>query len=48
MLLDQHDPVRFRGMDSGACIYDIREDADNAIYYGMVNPLVITLQCAVS
>ena len=48
VLLDQHDPVRFRGMDSGACIYDIREDADNAIYYGMVYPLVISLQCAVS
>ena len=48
VLLDQHDPVRFRGMDSGACIYDIREDTENAIYFGMVNPLVITLQCAVS
>ena len=48
VLLDQHDPVRFRGMDSGACIYDIRADAENAIYYGMVNPLVIALQCAVS
>jgi ABC-type uncharacterized transport system substrate-binding protein len=48
VLLDQHDPVRFRGMDSGACIYDIREDAENAIYFGMVNPLVISLQCAVS
>ena len=48
VLLDQHDPVRFRGMDSGACIYDIRADAENAIYYGMVNPLVIALRCAVS
>jgi len=48
VLLDRHDPVRFRGMDSGACIYDIRPDTENAIYYGMVNPLVISLQCAVS
>ena len=48
VLLDQHDPVRFSGMDSGACIYEIRADTENAIYYGMVNPLVIALQCAVS
>ena len=48
VLLDQDDPVRFRGMDSGACIYDIREDTENPIYFGMVNPLVITLHCAVS
>ena len=48
VLLDQHDPVRFRGVDSGACIYDIREDPGNAIYYGMVYPLVISLRCAVS
>ena len=48
VLLDPHDPVRFRGMDSGACIFDIREDSAHAIYFGMVYPLVITLQCAVS
>lgn len=48
VLLDQEDPVRFRGMDSGACIFDIREDAGNPIYFGMVYPLVITLHCAVS
>jgi ABC-type uncharacterized transport system substrate-binding protein len=48
VLLDQDDPVRFGGMDSGACIFDIREDSEHPIYFGMVYPLVITLQCAVS
>jgi tRNA threonylcarbamoyladenosine biosynthesis protein TsaE len=48
VLLDPHGPGRFSGMDSGACIYDIRADTENPIYYGMVNPLVISLQCVVS
>ncbi len=48
VLLDPQDPVRFAGMEPGACIFDIREDAEHAIYYGMVYPLVITLSCAVS
>lgn len=48
VLLDPEDPVRFSGMVPGACIFDIREDPDNPIYYGMVYPRVITLSCAVS
>jgi ABC-type uncharacterized transport system substrate-binding protein len=48
VLLDPEDPVRFAGMEPGACIFDIREDADHPIYFGMVYPPVITLQCAVS
>jgi ABC-type uncharacterized transport system substrate-binding protein len=48
VLLDEHDPVRFSGLDSGACTFDIREDAEHPIYYGMVDPLMIALRCAVS
>jgi tRNA threonylcarbamoyladenosine biosynthesis protein TsaE len=48
VLLDQDDPVRFRGMEPEACIFDIREDTENAIYFGMVHPLLITLHCVVS
>jgi ABC-type uncharacterized transport system substrate-binding protein len=48
VLLDPDDPVRFSGMQPGACIFDIREDTDNPIYFGMVYPLAITLSCATS
>jgi ABC-type uncharacterized transport system substrate-binding protein len=48
VLLDEYDPVRFDGISSGGCTYEIREDADNPIYYGMVYPLAITLSCATS
>jgi ABC-type uncharacterized transport system substrate-binding protein len=48
VLLDQHDPVRFEGIPSGACTFAIREDTKNPIYYGMVYPLAITLSCATS
>ena len=48
VLLDEYDPVRFEGIPSGACTFAIREDLENPIYYGMVNPLTITLSCATS
>lgn len=48
VLLDEHDPVRFAGLPSGACTFDIREDAANPIYFGMVYPLAISLRCATS
>jgi ABC-type uncharacterized transport system substrate-binding protein len=48
VLLDQYDPVRFEGIPSGGCTYAIHEDAENPIYYGMVYPLAITLNCATS
>jgi ABC-type uncharacterized transport system substrate-binding protein len=48
VLLDQDDPVRFEGIPSGACTFAIREDVENPIYYGMVNPLTIILSCATS
>jgi ABC-type uncharacterized transport system substrate-binding protein len=48
VLLDQYDPVRFEGLPSGGCTYEIHEDAANPIYYGMVYPLAITLNCATS
>ena len=46
VLLDQDDPVRFAGLPSGACTFEIEEDAENAIYFGMVHPLTISLRCA--
>lgn len=48
VLLDEHDPVRFAGLPSGACIFEVYEDADHPIYYGMVYPRVIGLSCATS
>jgi ABC-type uncharacterized transport system substrate-binding protein len=48
VLLDEHDPVRFAGLPSGACTYAIHEDALHPIYYGMVYPLAITLACGTS
>jgi ABC-type uncharacterized transport system substrate-binding protein len=46
ILLDAEDPVRFSGLPAGACIFDIHEDTEHPIYYGMVYPLVIGLTCA--
>jgi ABC-type uncharacterized transport system substrate-binding protein len=48
VLLDENDPVRFAGLPSGACTFDVREDSEHPIYYGMVYPLAITLACATS
>jgi ABC-type uncharacterized transport system substrate-binding protein len=48
LLLDEHDPVRFAGLPSGVCTFDIREDTEHPIYYGMVYPLAITLACGTS
>jgi ABC-type uncharacterized transport system substrate-binding protein len=46
--LDENDPVQFRGLPAGACTFDIREDTKHPIYYGMVDPPVIYLNCATS
>lgn len=48
VLLDAHDPVRFAGLPSGACTFEIREDTANPIYFGMVYPLAIALRCGTS
>jgi ABC-type uncharacterized transport system substrate-binding protein len=48
ILLDENDPVRFAGIASGACVFDIREDVDNPIYFGLVYPLAITVNCTTS
>jgi ABC-type uncharacterized transport system substrate-binding protein len=48
VLLNEDDPVRFEGIPNGACTFAIREDLENPIYYGMVNPLTIALSCATS
>ncbi len=46
--LDENDPVHFSSLPDGACTFDIREDAKHPIYYGMVDPPVIYLNCATS
>ncbi len=48
VLLDENDPVRFSGSPSGVCTFDIKEDVDTPIYFGMVYPLAIRLNCATS
>jgi ABC-type uncharacterized transport system substrate-binding protein len=45
VMLDGADPVRFEGVADGACHFAVREDAGNAIYFGLVYPLVIDLDC---
>jgi ABC-type uncharacterized transport system substrate-binding protein len=42
---DRDDPVRFEGVPKLACRYEVREDAKNPIYFGMVLPLQATLDC---
>jgi ABC-type uncharacterized transport system substrate-binding protein len=48
LLLDEDDPVRFAGLPNGACTFEVREDTENPIYFGMVYPLMIKLACATS
>jgi ABC-type uncharacterized transport system substrate-binding protein len=48
LLLDEDDPVRFAGLPSGACIFELGEDTEHPIYFGMVYPLMIKLACATS
>ncbi|MDJ0947587.1 MAG: DUF1007 family protein [Alphaproteobacteria bacterium] len=45
---DENDPVRFAGIDSGVCSYEVSEDKENPIYFGMVFPMKIELRCATS
>lgn len=40
-------PVTFAG-GGERCAAELREDAEHPIYYGMVNPIVADLRCAVS
>ena len=42
--LDKSDPVRFEGERQG-CVFDIREDNANPIYFGLVFPQRIELKC---
>lgn len=46
LILDAQDPVRFGGLPSGACSYEIFHDSENPIYFGMVDPPMIGLHCA--
>src|SRR5919106_1662848 len=48
LLLDEDDPVRFAGLPSGACIFELGEDTEHPIYCGMVYPVMIKLACATS
>jgi ABC-type uncharacterized transport system substrate-binding protein len=38
-------PVRFEGNPGGTCQYDIRDDTDTPIYFGMAFPQEIRLRC---
>ena len=46
LTLDQQDPVQFEGLPAGACSFEVYYDAENPIYFGMVEPPMIGLQCA--
>jgi ABC-type uncharacterized transport system substrate-binding protein len=38
-------PIRFEGSPDAACRYDVREDRNNPIYFGMVFPKHLQLDC---
>jgi ABC-type uncharacterized transport system substrate-binding protein len=38
-------PIRFEGNSDAACRYDMREDRNNPIYFGMVFPQQLRLDC---
>ena len=48
VLLRRERSGTFSRPPSGVCTFDIKEDVDSPIYYGMVYPLAIRLNCATS
>jgi len=42
---DKEHPIRFEGNPDTACRYDMREDRNNPIYFGMVFPQQLRLDC---
>lgn len=46
VMMEETDPVRFEGVPSGACHYELREDPAEAIYSGFVIPQTVTVRCA--
>jgi len=42
---DKEHPIRFEGNPDAACQYDMREDRNNPIYFGMVFPQQLRLDC---
>ncbi len=42
---DQAEPIRFHGTAGSPCRYWMHEDKNNPIYFGMVNPQRVQLQC---
>jgi ABC-type uncharacterized transport system substrate-binding protein len=42
---DQAEPIRFHGAAGSPCRYWMHEDKNNPIYFGMVNPQRVQLQC---
>ena len=48
LMLDDDDSVRFAGLPNGACTVEVIEDTEHPIYYGMVDPPIMTLACATS
>ncbi len=41
----KEEPIRFEGGPDGACRYDVHEDRSTPIYYGMVFPQQVRLDC---
>ncbi|MEM7021510.1 MAG: DUF1007 family protein [Pseudomonadota bacterium] len=48
LMPEEDHPVRFAGLTNGACTFDMTEDTEHPIYYGMVDPPIVTLACATS
>ena len=42
---DKEDPLRFEGKPDAMCRYDLREDRNTPIYFGMVFPQQLQLDC---
>ena len=43
---DPEDPVRFEGLTGSACRFEVGQDRDRPIYFGMVYPPMVKLLCA--
>ena len=45
VILDEADPVTLSGPGAASCLYQLDEDAENPIYFGLILPQLVTVRC---
>ena len=45
VMLDEFEPVTLSGSGAAACLYELGEDAENPIYFGLILPQLVTVRC---